>query len=149
GQFGLPEGTVASRLARARAMLANRLARHGVAVGSLVSVAQRGSADVPMPLVDSTVKCAILSLSGQSTAVGSIPPQVVTLTQGVLKSMFFAKLRFVTTTLLTTAVLSVAVGLAANAVFAKVHTEPGQQAKPNNPESPVAKPIAIAASSLG
>src|SRR6266853_432622 len=31
-QLGLPEGTVASRLARARALLARRLARHGLAV---------------------------------------------------------------------------------------------------------------------
>src|SRR5208337_1724237 len=39
GQLGLPEGTVASRLARARTMLAKRLARYGLAASGGVLAA--------------------------------------------------------------------------------------------------------------
>src|SRR5262245_10242653 len=59
GQFGLPEGTVASRLTRARSMLAKRLTQRGVAMsgGSLAAVLLRNaaSAAVPTSVVDSTV----------------------------------------------------------------------------------------------
>src|SRR3954463_6301707 len=62
-QLGIPEGSVASRLARARAMLAKRLTRRGV-VFSSSSVAAlssgSGSASVPPALVASTVKAASL-----------------------------------------------------------------------------------------
>src|SRR5207302_5232207 len=50
-QLGLPEGTVAGQLARARALLAKRLARHGPAVvggASAAVLSQQGaSAGVP------------------------------------------------------------------------------------------------------
>src|SRR5262245_39592926 len=58
-QLGVPQGTVASRLARARAMLANRLARHGLAVtgGALGAVLSRkaASASVPPTVLASTI----------------------------------------------------------------------------------------------
>ena len=59
-QLGCPEGTTASRLARARTMLAKRLARRGVTVsGGLLGVmlsAQAASASVPSTVVCSTIK---------------------------------------------------------------------------------------------
>src|SRR5262245_27557654 len=60
--FKLPEGTVASRLATARSLLAKRLARFGLAVsGSALAVVlleQTASAGVPASVASTTIKAA-------------------------------------------------------------------------------------------
>ena len=87
-QLGIPEGTVAGRLARARAMLAKRLARRGLAVSSgvlgtaLSEVAS--SASAPATLVASTIKYASLTAAGQAAAA-AISPSVAALTEGIMK----------------------------------------------------------------
>src|SRR3984957_6413205 len=59
GQLGCAEGTVASRLARARIMLAKRLTQQGVALSGAVLAAvlaqQAASASVPNSVIDSTI----------------------------------------------------------------------------------------------
>jgi RNA polymerase sigma factor (sigma-70 family) len=59
-ELGCPEGTVASRLARGRALLAKRMARYGFTTGSvLVAVSQEASsACVSATLLSSTVRAA-------------------------------------------------------------------------------------------
>ncbi len=98
-QLRCPEGTVASRLATARTMLAKRLARHGLAVtGEALALAlaqSEAAAGVPPAVVSSTVKAANLFAAGQVAAVGVISPTVVALTQGVLKAMLMSKLKAV------------------------------------------------------
>jgi RNA polymerase sigma factor (sigma-70 family) len=93
-QLSLPEGTVASRLARARAMLAKRLARRGVTLtsGALAGVlAREAAAGVPMALLASTLKVI---------GPGAIPATVAALTEGVLKAMLLNKLKAATAGLL-------------------------------------------------
>src|SRR5262249_36942868 len=67
-QLGCAEGTVASRLGRARAMLAKRLTKRGIALsgGALAAVlAEQGvSAGVPNSVVDATIKAASLLAVG-------------------------------------------------------------------------------------
>ena len=112
--LGCPEGTVAGRLARARAMLAKRLTRRGVALsgGTLAAVLSRkvASAGVPTSVVSPTIKAANRFTAGQTAAAGVVSVKVAALTEGVLKSMFFTKLKVVTV-LLGVAALSGAAGL--------------------------------------
>jgi RNA polymerase sigma factor (sigma-70 family) len=94
-QLRLPEGTVASRLARGRAMLATRLLRRGVGVPAAALAAalpqQAASGSVPAALLANTIKVTTLLAAGEVTAAGAIPTQVSTLTQEVLKAMALAK----------------------------------------------------------
>ena len=73
-QLGVPEGTVAGRLARARAMLAKRLTRRGVALsgGALAAVLAQNvaSAGVPDSVVSSTIRAASLFAAGQAALTG-------------------------------------------------------------------------------
>jgi RNA polymerase sigma factor (sigma-70 family) len=90
-----PEGTVASRLARGREMLARRLTRRGLAV-SATSVAatmpqQAALGSVPAALLANTVKAAALIAAGEATAAGAISGQVAILTEAVLRATALTK----------------------------------------------------------
>jgi hypothetical protein len=96
-QLGVPEGTLAARLARGRVMLAKRLARHGLAVSGGVlgpALAENGaSAGVPTSVVSSTIQATTLFAAGQAVATGAISAKVAALTEGVLKGMLLSKLK--------------------------------------------------------
>jgi RNA polymerase sigma-70 factor (ECF subfamily) len=100
-QLGCPEGTVSSRLARGREMLARRLRRHGVALsgGALaLFLSQSAEAAVPAPLVDSTVKAALL---------GPAHPAVAALVERVVRAMWLMKVKVATGVLLAAGLLSI------------------------------------------
>jgi RNA polymerase sigma factor (sigma-70 family) len=96
-QLGVPEGTVAGRLARARALLAKRLSKCGFALsaGTLATVLaqQTASASVPASVVDSTVVAAGLMAAGKAAAPAAVSGKVAALTEGVLKTMLMSKLK--------------------------------------------------------
>src|SRR5262249_8042504 len=101
--LGLPEGTLSSRLATARKLLARRLTRRGVTscgglVAALVS-GERALADVPCPIAPSTLKAVARISAGQAVTDCGVSAKVVALTQGVLKAMGFAKVRLICVTL--------------------------------------------------
>jgi RNA polymerase sigma factor (sigma-70 family) len=102
-QLGLAEGTLSSRLARARTMLAKRLARHGLAVsGAALGLAlaeTRASACLPAALVASTGKAAGLLAAGQALTASAVSPNVAAITEGVLKAMFLTRLKTITAVL--------------------------------------------------
>jgi RNA polymerase sigma factor (sigma-70 family) len=95
-QLGVPEGTVAGRLARARAMLARRLTQRGVTLsgGALAAVLAQNvaPAGVPDSVVSSTITIASSLAAGQ-VATGLVSVKVAALTKGVLRSMLLNKLR--------------------------------------------------------
>src|SRR5262249_27459251 len=65
-QLVLPEGTVASRLARARALLTRRLKRHDLALsaGSLSATLARAAVEVPGPLTVATIRMTASAAGG-------------------------------------------------------------------------------------
>ncbi len=107
-QLAVAEGTVASRVARGRALLAKRLARRGVAVsGSLLAAIlahSSASAQVPSALVTSTIQVATLVAAGQGAA-GALSPTVAAVMTGVMKTMFLGKIKCVAALLLAVGLL--------------------------------------------
>jgi RNA polymerase sigma factor (sigma-70 family) len=103
----LPEGTVATRLATARTMLAKRLARSGVTVSgaALAAVLAQNAASAGMPasVAVSTIKAATLFAAGQATAGLSV--KAVALAEGVVKTMLLSHLKITTAVLMGVAVL--------------------------------------------
>jgi hypothetical protein len=106
--LGLPEGTVASRLARAKTILAKRLVSRGVGVpaGAMAALlSQTATASVPTSVMNSTIQAAGLFAAGNTAAAGLVSDKVAALTEGVLKTMLFTKLKFAMSLLLIIALL--------------------------------------------
>jgi RNA polymerase sigma factor (sigma-70 family) len=105
-QLRLPPGTLSSRLATGRKMLAERLWRRGLALsgGALAAALSGGaaSAQVAGPLVVATTRAAVLVAAGHLAAVAT--PAAV-LAQGVLRTMFLTKLKVAVGVVLVVAAL--------------------------------------------
>jgi RNA polymerase sigma factor (sigma-70 family) len=95
-QLGLPEGTLSSRLATARSLLAKRLTRRGFALasGSLAAALTENvaSACVPALLIGSTVQAAARVAAGQ-TVTAAASASVASLAKGVMNTMLMSKLK--------------------------------------------------------
>jgi RNA polymerase sigma factor (sigma-70 family) len=101
-KLGVPEGTLSSRLRKARTLLAKRLTRSGVSLScaALACVlAEAAALAVPAPLVSETVRVATRQLA-------AVAPPVALLMKGVLQTMLMTKIKFVLGMLLTVAVLA-------------------------------------------
>jgi RNA polymerase sigma factor (sigma-70 family) len=99
-QLGVPEGTLSSRLATARAMLARRLASVGVLAALPPGAAL---ARVPAPLVWSTARAAAQVAAGHLTAA---PAPAVVLMRGVLETMCITRLKLAVGTVMVLAALT-------------------------------------------
>jgi len=114
-QLGWPTGTFSTRLVRARTMLAKRLAAQGLplSAGSLavVLLQNAASACVPMAVMSSTIKAAILLTAGQTAGAGMISTNAAALMQGVLKAMLLTKLKTALGLLVAVAFLGSGVGM--------------------------------------
>jgi hypothetical protein len=117
---GVSEGTISSRLARGRCLLAKRLSRYGLSLsaGALAAAIAEGAASaVPSPLVSATLR----AVSGQ----GAVSASIDFLVKGALKTMLLTKLKLAVGAVMIVAALG-ASGLA-------------YQAADQNPSAPVEK----------
>jgi RNA polymerase sigma factor (sigma-70 family) len=124
--LGLPQGTVASRLARGRAMLGKRLLRRGVG-GSAVSLTaalaeQAAWGAVPAAWLAGTIKVATLLAAGVTEA-GAISAEVSTLMDKTLKTMALAKYKAAGLVLLMVALVAFG-GMVTYDVLANQSSEP-------------------------
>jgi hypothetical protein len=123
----VPEGTLSSRLAAGRQMLARRLAGCGVGVSGVALAGALAQGSVSAALVSSTAKAAALVAAGHLAAV-STPAAL--LMKEVMKTMLLRKLRIVVGVVMVLAALSLGgVGYHAGAMSAAA-----QAAGPDKPQ---------------
>jgi RNA polymerase sigma factor (sigma-70 family) len=140
-ELRLPEGTVGSRLARGRALLAKRLARRGLTLAATSFAAvcsqQAASSAVPVALLTNTIEATSLLAAGHAVAAGLISNQVTPLTEGVLQALAVAKHK-------TVGVVVVLAALVLGGGAFAYHRVAGQEAKPAPPAEPIEEPSAEA-----
>jgi RNA polymerase sigma factor (sigma-70 family) len=143
-RLGCRVGTISSQVSRARERLRRRLDRRGLAYpGGIVAAAIDSTKPSVLPnvLVGSTVK-NVMSLS-TGLAAGSVPVSIVSLSQGVLRSMLFAKIGLIAATLVGLGAAATGVGVGVGVVGRAPQPAP----QPPAPERRVlnSEPIAVAA----
>jgi RNA polymerase sigma factor (sigma-70 family) len=143
-RLGRRVGTISSQVSRARERLRRRLDRRGLAYpGGIVAAAIDSTRPSVLPnvLVGSTVKNVMFLSTG--LAAGSVPVSIVRLSQGVLRSMLFAKIGLISAALVGLGAAATGVGVGLGVVGRAPQPAPQQTAPERHVPNP--EPVAIAA----
>jgi multidrug resistance efflux pump len=112
--LGCAEGTVASRLSRARARLRARLVRRGLALSvaavTTVLAEKAAPAAVAAALVEATAKAAMHFAAGGPAAAGVVSARAAALAKGALRTMWMTKLKTVAAAVLLVTLLGTGLG---------------------------------------
>jgi Sigma-70, region 4 len=121
-ELGCPVGTLLSRLARARQRLRVRLTRRGITLpaGTLAAilVGRLRASPVPSACLELTLRATLGVATGKPAAAATVSVHAVLLAEGVLKAMFFHRLR------LTAGILLLA-GLLGTVAYSRQDSDPG------------------------
>jgi RNA polymerase sigma factor (sigma-70 family) len=107
--LGWPRGSISRRLAEARDLLRERLVGRGYAYsaagfGTLVATTA-GSAAVPLPLLDATVRAGLWFAAEGAASAAVLSTEAVTLAKGVLHTMAIQKLKIAAAVVLVAGML--------------------------------------------
>lgn len=131
------EGTLSSRLARARALLGSRLKLRGVALSTALLAFSESAAHAAPPALVSATQTTIAAAASN----GAVASTVTVLSQGVIKAMFVAKIIKGVAIALTIAALSLGAGTGyfLHEAYADKPAKPA--ADPTKPAKPAADPL--------
>jgi RNA polymerase sigma factor (sigma-70 family) len=134
-QLHCPEGTVLSRLSRARERLRRRLLGRGVCLSAgllaAVMTAKGRAAEVTAGLVGTTSKAALAVAAGKAVAAVTTA-RAARLTEGVLRAMFVSKLKLAVGMVLMIGLVGIGAGLVGDVLLA----DPPKPAQPVPPGQP-------------
>jgi RNA polymerase sigma factor (sigma-70 family) len=123
--IGCPTGTLASWIARARLQLHDRLTRRGIkltAAGLGTLLAEQASA-APAAWIPLTAKAVVAFVSGTGAA-NILSANAVVLSEGVLRMMWFNKLKMFAAIALLLVTFGIGAGVLANSVWGGVGEAP-------------------------
>jgi RNA polymerase sigma factor (sigma-70 family) len=130
-----PLGTVKVRLARARTLLQTRLTRRGctLSAAALVTLLEQSAAPAAVPtiLAASTVKIATLLATGEATLASGISAPAAVLLEGMVRTLFLAKVKFAAAIILAAAVLTGGAGVAVQQTIAAKQDKETVQRQPS------------------